>query len=59
MILRVFALFATNADRCQKNILDEFLNHALIELISDWDDEKWEMVIRGLKSRLEEIKPNQ
>ncbi|MFW2173464.1 DUF262 domain-containing protein [Acinetobacter guillouiae] len=57
MILRVFALFATNADRCQKNILDEFLNHALIEIISDWDDEKWEIEIEkffnGMKYSVE------
>lgn len=34
-----------------------FTNH--MKHIEYTDDEKWEMVIRGLKSRLEEIKPNQ
>lgn len=57
MILRVFALFATNADRCQKNILDEFLNYALIDFISNWDEEKWEIEIekffKGMKYSVE------
>ena len=42
MILRVFALFSTNADRCDKNILDDFLNYALVNYIMLWDDKRWE-----------------
>lgn len=57
MILRVFALFATNADRCQKNILDEFLNYALINFISKWDSDKWEKeIVKFFKGMLYSLK---
>ncbi|MCU4493607.1 DUF262 domain-containing protein [Acinetobacter guillouiae] len=43
MILRVFALFSTKADRCDKNILDDFLNYALVNYIMLWDNQRWEV----------------
>lgn len=43
MILRVFALFSTKADRCDKNILDDFINYALVNYIMLWDNQRWEV----------------
>lgn len=43
MILRVFSLFATNGNRCEKNILDDFLNYSLINFIMKWDEKKWDI----------------
>lgn len=56
MILRVFALFATDGKRLEKNILDDFLNHALVKYIMDWDDKRWdieeEKFFRGIKNTI-------
>ncbi|CAA0229673.1 DUF262 domain-containing protein [Acinetobacter baumannii] len=54
MVLRVFALFATNGKRFDKNILDDFLNYTLVEYILKWSSERWEeeeiKFIKGMKN---------
>jgi len=54
MVLRVFALFATDGKRFDKNILDDFLNHTLVEYILKWSSERWEeeeiKFIKGMKN---------
>ncbi|MGE8684697.1 MAG: DUF262 domain-containing protein [Acinetobacter sp.] len=41
MILRVIALFATNGSRNDKDILDDFINHALVNNIIQWNSVDW------------------
>lgn len=53
MILRVISLFATNGSRCEKDILDDFINYSLVNFIIKWSDDEWQDAInsfvRGMK----------
>lgn len=41
MILRVIALFATNGSRNDKDILDDFINYSLVNIIMKWNSNDW------------------
>lgn len=47
MILRVIALFATDGSRCDKDILDDFINYSLVHVIMKWTDDEWENAIKS------------
>ncbi len=56
MVLRVIALFATNGSRCEKDILDDFINYSLVNIIMKWSDEEWQDAINSFYRGMEYTK---